>query len=136
MHRVTVDRDRPDFRAFIDLLYGAGRNVDTDGDSDPVNSRTWSYLYIADRESDDPELVIGALEEAPHIFEVKSKSQRLEELSALYLFLYCGVAISDTQPLDEERIHELKAKYSTELGRAESAVWHRSSSKKPYPNVA
>lgn len=31
MHTVKVVRDRTDFRAFIDLLYGPNRNVDTDG---------------------------------------------------------------------------------------------------------
>lgn len=26
MYRISVDKNRPDFRVFIDLLYGAGEN--------------------------------------------------------------------------------------------------------------
>src|SRR5262245_33520654 len=137
MHRVTINRDRPDFRVFIDLLYGAGRNVDTDGDSIPVNSRTWTCLYIADRESDDPEVVIGPVEEGSNEFEVNSESPRLEELSALYLFLYCGSGIlSSSGALGAERIRSLKEKYASDLERAQLAIWHKSTDEKPYPNLA
>lgn len=54
MYTVTIVRDRPDFRCFLDLLYGTGRDVDTDGDSFPVSSRSWTYFYVKDRESEDP----------------------------------------------------------------------------------
>lgn len=75
MYRVSINGNRPDFRVFIDLLYGVNRNVDTDGDSVAVNSRVWSYLYIADRESDDPPLDISALTDETQIFIVESKSE-------------------------------------------------------------
>ena len=76
MHTVKVDRDRPDFRAFIDLLYRPNRNVDTDGDSNPVSSRKWSFLYVADRESDDPSVDIHASEADTAEFVVESGSSR------------------------------------------------------------
>lgn len=44
MFTVTVRKPRPDFRVFIDLLFGPGWNVDTDGDADPVWSRDWREL--------------------------------------------------------------------------------------------
>ncbi|HWX02769.1 hypothetical protein [Collimonas sp.] len=137
MHHITINGNRPDFRVFLDLLYGMDRNVDTDGDSFPVNSRTWSYLYIADRESDDPSVEIAALIEQPKIFSVESKSERLEELAALYLFMYCGAMISNSSvTLSSEQIDALKAKYSVELSRAAVARWHSSSNEDPYPKSA
>jgi len=137
MYRIAIDRNRPDFRVFIDLLYGADRNVDTEGDSNPVSSRTWRYLHIADRESDDPHVEIAALTDESNIFEVRSESQKLEELAALYLFMCCGAAISTfSSALQPEHIGALKAKYTVELKRAEAAIWHRSSNENPYPNVA
>ncbi len=136
MHRVYVNKNRPDFRVFIDLLYGVGRNVDTDGNSISVNSRTWTYLYIADRESDDPPVVIVSPQTTPAIFEVKSKSQAVEILAALYLFLYCGTSIVfGDRELDPQEIENLKVLYAAQLQRAEHAVWHQSSDERPYPNM-
>ncbi len=134
MYRIPIDKNRPDFRVFIDLLYGAERNVDTDGDSNPVNSRTWTYLYIADRESDDPSVEIYASEKDLGTFEVVSESRELETLAALYLFLCCGttIKVGDSE-LNQQDIEKLKKLYAPQLQRAESAVWHHSSNEKPYP---
>jgi hypothetical protein len=135
MHIVEIDRERPDFRVFIDLLYGENRNVDTEGDSDPVYSRSWTYLYIADRESDDPSIEIFVRNGQPSSFAVESESGRLEELAALYLFLTSGKSISDVTSKSID-VSELRTKYSLELHRAANAVWHKSSSDLPYPGLA
>lgn len=127
MYTVTVVGDRPDFRCFLDLLYGPGRDVDTDGDSFPVSSRSWTYLYVKDRESEDPCVEIQVNEADGAIFNVQSESSRLEELAALYLFLTCGGSISFTgQELDEASVRSLCEKYSVELGRAGSSIWQLS----------
>ena len=137
MHTIAVSRDRPDFRVFIDLLYGADRNVDTDGNSYPVNSRIWTHLYIADRESNDPSVEIFAIQEQPLLFSVESSSQRLEELAALYLYMTCGTSIAkSSHSLSSDIISRLQDKYCTELQRAKNAVWHRSSNDSPYPQRA
>ena len=135
MHFIEIDRERPDFRVFIDLLYGQNRNVDTEGDSDPVYSRSWTYLYIADRESDDPPIEIFAKDGQPSVFAVESESERLEELAALYLFLTSGKSIS-SGAIASIDVPELKNKYRLELHRAANAVWHKSSSALPYPGLA
>ena len=137
MHRVTIVKDRPDCRVFIDLLFGANRNVDSEGNSNPVNSRTWSGLYLTDRESDAPFVEITRLNENPDIFEVESASGDLEELTALYLFIYSGRAIeADNKSLEKPQIELLKEKYALQLQRAEASIWHRSSNENPYPNLA
>lgn len=134
MHSVRATRHRPDFRVFIELLYGHGRNVDTDGDAEPVFSRSWTWLYLKDRESDDPALTIAAESEGSSHFTVKSASPRLQELAALYLFLHCGVSISaQGRMLDEENLARLQERYRAELARAQASVWHQSSHLQPYP---
>jgi len=135
MHRVEICGDRPDFRVVIDLLYGFGRNVDTDGDSVPVHSRVWQHLYIRDRESSDPSVEVAFDEEGPASLEVESKSTQLEELTALYLYLFCGRALyANGEKLTSEDIEALEKRYATQLHRAEVSIWHTSSNDNPYPN--
>lgn len=133
MYTVTVVSERPDFRCFLDLLYGPGRNVDTDGDSYPVNSRSWTYLYVKDRESDDPYIEIHASEVDVSRFTVQSDSSRLDALAALYLYLTCGGSISSSdQALDKAAIEMLCDRYSVELCRAHGSIWHQSADNAPY----
>ena len=128
VNRVSINKNRPDFRVFVDLLYGPERNVDTDGDSNIVTSRSWRYLYIADRESDDPSVEIYEGEKDPDTFEVVSESQELETLAALYLYLYCGASIKvGDVALNQQEIEKLKKLYASQLQRAENSIWHGSS---------
>ena len=65
MYKVRITNARPDFRVFIDLLYNRARDVDTDGDSEPANSRNWTNLYIKDRESNDSAInIIASIDES------------------------------------------------------------------------
>ncbi|MCQ3827835.1 hypothetical protein HXX02_00095 [Microbulbifer elongatus] len=137
MIKVTVDKDRPDFRVFIDLLYGPDRNVDTDGDSIPIYSRDWEYLSIEDRETESVPVEIFSEGRYPLVFEVMSESRELEEISALYLYLYCGCHIEiESTSATEGLIQSLKIKYAIELERARNSIWHSSSESNPYPNLA
>lgn len=134
MHYVNIISDRPDFRAFIDLLYGHGRNVDTDGDADSVSSREWTWLYLKDRQSADPAVTISADKQNPATFQVQSASPRLEELTALYLFRHCGRSLrTDEQPLHDAEVEELERRYGAELQRASSSIWHQSTLNNPFP---
>jgi len=137
MHLVEIEKERPDFRVFIDLLYGHDRNVDTDGNSIPVHSRIWTELYISDRESNDPSVEISLSVDQPKVFVVESESDRLEELAALYLFLTSGTSISNSSTrLSAEQILELQRRYAPDLARAANSIWHKSSHGVPYPNLA
>jgi len=137
MIEVVIEKERPDFRVMIDLIYGHGHKVDTDGDSFKVFSRTWTELYIKDRESDDPAIEIYVNENSPNIFEVKCEDEELEKLAALYLFLYCGLSMKHNGALiDEHHIEALKGEYATNLSRANNSVWHSSCESNPYPNIA
>jgi hypothetical protein len=137
MHQVLIERDRPDFRVFIDLLYDYGRNVDTEGNSYPVNSRTWSSLYVKDRESSDPAVEVGPCSSNPSLLEVTSESHELEELVALYLLISSGTSLfANGLELVGTEIDRLKATHQAALLRAEQSIWHTSSNETPYPNRA
>ena len=140
MFTVRVNKPRPDFRVFIDLLYGHDHNVDIDGDSFRPESREWRQLYIKDRESDEPSVEILALSKCSQNdqleFEIISESERLEELSAIYLYKYCGQFISKSHtPLNDEEINFLINQYSININVANSSLWHQSSESNPYPNI-
>jgi len=136
MIKVIVKNSRPDFRVFIDLLFGFESNVDSEGDIVPVFSREWHDLYLKDRESSEPFVELYAEPSLPLNFEIRSESNRLGQLAALYLFLYCGESIEiDGQFLSDSHIEELKLKYSQDLARARESVWHQSNQNNPYPNL-
>ena len=136
MIKVKVIKERPDFRVFIDLLYGFGHHVNTEGDSYSVISRTWCDLYIKDRQSNDPFVSMYAEPAKELVFYIESASKRLMELSAIYLFLYCGETIEDEQgKFTEDQIYDLMDTYDKEIQRAENSIWHQSSGKNPYPNL-
>ena len=135
MYIVEVKNKRPDFRVFIDLLYGYNHNVDTDGDAYPVYSRDWKELFIANREKANSFIEIIANEQSQELFEIKSDEQELEIISALYLYEYCGSnIIKDNKKLSLELINNFKNKFLIELERGRKSIWHKSNSNNPYCN--
>jgi hypothetical protein len=137
MYKVHVIGERPDFRVFLDLLYGRIQNVDTEGNSNPVNSRNWTDLYIKDREGSDPSVEIIVSLENSNLFEIDSKASKLEEIVSIYLFEYCGCIIfRENRMLNAQEIENLKIKYSAALNRARFSTWHNSTHDNPYPNQA
>lgn len=135
MYKVHIIGERPDFRVFLDLLYGRMQNVDTEGNSNPVNSRNWTDLYIKDREGSDPAVEIIVSVDNLNLFEIDSKAPELEKIVSIYLFEYCGCSISHKNIiLSAQEIKSLKIKYSTALNRARLSMWHNSSDENPYPN--
>ncbi|WP_321489126.1 hypothetical protein [uncultured Hyphomonas sp.] len=133
---VIVDKPRPDFRVFIDLVYGPGRDVDTDGDANEVWSRNWRELYIRDRENDVSGVEIYAAPEPSPKFGVTSDDAELRELAALYLYMFCGALIErDGQDLSTDEISHLKLKHAGALARAANSVWHQSGIDNPFPNL-
>lgn len=110
-------------------------NVDTEGNSFDVFTRTWSWLYIKYRESDEPPLNIDQDGE-PQFFIVESDSERAEKLAAIYLFEYAGDYIEkDGSELTEDEISRCRARFELELARARESIWHQSSPDNPYPNL-
>ena len=134
MYKIKLCGQRPDFRVMIDLLYGFGHNVDTDGNSIPVNTRDWTKLYMQDRESTTPRLEIFPQEEFMCCF---SKDQRSQELASVYLYEYCRTQIYfENECLSVKQIERMLNKYPQEFKRANASIWHQSSDENPYPNLS
>jgi hypothetical protein len=140
MYIVKVNKDRPDFGVFIDLLYDQNRNVDTDGNCQFPSDRSWTELYIADRESNDssvsayvPEEYLDEDEDGEiickeYIFHVNSDDSKIEEKVAIYLYIFCGEYIKmNGKELTNSEIVDLKQKYKKSIERANKSFHHNSS---------
>jgi len=134
LYKVKVKSKRPDFRVFIDLLYGHNHNVDTDGDAYPVYSKNWKELFIASREKLNSSIEIIANDQNQELFEISSLEEDLELIGALYLYEYCGSSIiKDDKELSLESINNLRNKFLIELERGRKSIWHESNVNNPFP---
>lgn len=133
MFKVKANRDRPDFRVLIDLLFGPGRNVDTSGNCKFPSDRSWTDVYIRDRESDAPSVKAWVHEDywdeddncLELVFHVESCDTETEEAVAIYLYGYCGEYIStETDRLTDDQISRLRQKHAEKLQRANESNWH------------
>lgn len=133
MFKVKANRDRPDFRVLIDLLFEAGRDVDTDGDCRFPADRSWTDVYIRDRESDAPSVAAWVHEDYwdedgncfELIFHVESQDKEAEEAVAIYLYDYCGKTISsDSDRLHDNEIEALRQRHIAKILRADKSEWH------------
>jgi len=133
--KVKANRDRPDFRVLIDLLFDAGRNVDTSGNCRFPADRSWTDVYIRDRESDASSVTVWVHEDhwddddncLELIFHIESKDIVTEEAVAIYLYNYCGEHIStETERLRDDEIASLRKKHAAKIQRANESQWHNS----------
>ncbi|HMC97588.1 MAG TPA: hypothetical protein VKG92_08050, partial [Flavobacteriales bacterium] len=92
---ITVPSERPDFRAVIAFLWHDGQNVDTEGNSHHPASRTWTELYVQNRERKDEVVSVGQQQESPLVLAVESEQEHLAARVAFFLSTYCGGGVSD-----------------------------------------
>jgi hypothetical protein len=99
---ITAPGERPDFRRVITFLWHDGQNVDTDGNSHNPTSRTWTELYIKNRERPDQVVDVTPYQESPLILLIQSKQRYLAARVAFFLSTFCGGCVS-AQPDGESR---------------------------------
>jgi hypothetical protein len=86
---VTCPEDRPVFWSIPVFLWGEGCDVDTDGDSYPATSTTWTELYIVlRRASRNAKVDIFPLQNEPLILAVISPNSYLAVRAAYVLARY------------------------------------------------
>jgi hypothetical protein len=129
--QVKVNSARPDFRVFIDLLYSPSRDVDTSGNCKYPADRTWTDLYIRDRESCRPPINIWVPEVhwgdddscIDYVFNIESQDTSSAEAAAIYLFDYCGESIAEDGTLLGEMEREtLRERYAEWILRAKRSM--------------
>ena len=130
MYIVTANSNRPDFRVLIDLLFDPGRNVDTSGNCRFPDDKSWTDVYIKDRESEQPHVVAYVPEEywddddncIQETFHIKSEHGDSEESVAIFLYDYCGHEIwEDNRKLSEFERNELRNKHSLRIELAKTS---------------
>jgi hypothetical protein len=82
---VEVSGPRPLFPAVIDHLWGAGTDVDSDGNSRTPDDREWTELYVAKRPECSEVVDVSPASESPLVLAVASDSMDLAERAAKFI---------------------------------------------------
>ena len=131
---VKINSVRPDFRVFVDYLWGADHNFDSDGDSYDPASRVWTELYMSSREIENQSFMIGKIKDDPLVFEVSSENKYL--LNRVVYFLKRETH-GITQVSDETLLLNMGDDFNLEeaLARADASIWRKSGPTNPFPNL-
>lgn len=138
---VNAERERPDFRLVITYLWHDLYKVDTDGNSYNPASRTWTQLFIRNRQDDSEAIDIVPAIEDPLILLVESQKEYLAARTAYFLAEFMSTGIAETQdgPFRKPTTiqHALGAGFDvTEaMCRVQSSPFMESTLDNPYPNV-
>jgi len=92
---VKACSNRPDFRQVVAFL--GFTSFDSDGDSHNPGSRTWTWLYLKDREEPGELVEVYAQSKAPLILAVESTQENLAAAVAYYLasFMHSTVCVGE-----------------------------------------
>lgn len=83
--KVIANSKLPDFRLFWIYLWGEKHQIDSDGDSYNLASRTWTELYMSSRELENHSFEIHKINDKPLTFEVMSENIHLLHQVAYFL---------------------------------------------------
>jgi hypothetical protein len=151
--RFTAPGDRPEFTQVPVFLWGEGCNYDSMGDSKPLASCKWTWLYLCNREKPSEKLEIITERTSPIILTgyanffsnliMRSYSEdfTLAARTAFYLATFTGgqVALKPDDPFSSPDIllPHLGQDFdpSAALARAQASSFARSSKDTPYPNL-
>ena len=137
MYKVKIIKNRPDCRMFQDLLFNKHKNhenIDGDGDSFHIYSKSWTELYLIDRLEPHYFIDIYPNDNDSSYFEIHSNNSNFAELCSIYLYEYCGNSIEkDNKKLSLNEIITLQNKFFTKLEEARTSIWHKSNENNPYP---
>lgn len=87
---VVAPGPRPPFFHVAELLWGAGCNIDSDGDSDTPDDRHWTELTIVLRSDPGQRVDIDPISNDPLILAVRSSHQSLCEQAAEFIAAVSG----------------------------------------------
>lgn len=91
---ITAPGERPNVSTVIAFLWKDGQNVDTDGNAHHPASRTWTDLYVQNRECLDEIVDVSPYQESPLVLCVESRHQYLAARMAYYLATFCGGTVN------------------------------------------
>lgn len=136
---VLINSSLPDYRLFIDFMWGEGHNIDSDGDSDNPASRNWTYLYMKSREIENEVFSIDQTVKNSLVYEVTSSNEVIAKRAAYFLAKETNGKIDYNDKMFQIDLfeHELGNDFdlTKALQRAAISVWRKSSLENPYPNL-
>ena len=138
---LNAEKARPDFRQVYAFLYSAFHDVDTDGDSFNPASRTWTRLWICNREKNSEWVRIFPVSESPLILEIESDLEFLAARTAYYLATYMqsGVSLASDGPfVDPSSLSNMMGDdfdSKSASRRAAETPFAQSTLENPYPNL-
>jgi hypothetical protein len=91
---IKAPGERPIFSTVIAFLWSDKQNVDTDGNAHHPASRTWTDLYVQNRDSIDEVVDVSPYQESPLVLGVESRYLYLAARTAFYLAKTCGGTVA------------------------------------------
>ena len=137
---VNAEQERPDFRLVITYLWHDLYNVDTDGNSYNPASRTWTQLFIRNRQDDSEAVDIIPATDDPLILLVESQKEYLAARTAYFLAEYMSTGIAKTQdgpfckPVTIHHAIGTGFDVTEAMFRVQSSPFMNSTLDDPYPN--
>lgn len=129
--KVKINSERPDFRVFAAYFFGDDlHDYDSEGNSNPLTSRNWTYLYMCSRQNEELCFQILDIHDNPLIFEVSSENIETVNIIAYYLARETNGEIVDEEsniiPI-ENLVKKMGNFNLTErLKSADNSVWRTS----------
>jgi hypothetical protein len=90
---VRVGGPRPPFYTIGEHLWGAGADLDSDGDSSDPEASDWTELTLVNRRDTSERIDVDPVQEAPLVLKVKGTTPKLTEQGARYLASVTGRAV-------------------------------------------
>jgi hypothetical protein len=92
--RIHNPGPRPPFGAVAEHLWGAGVDVDSDGDSSTPEDRNWTELTVIRRSKDAERVDVDPVSDTPLVLKVVSESRDLALRAAEFLARTTGGALT------------------------------------------
>lgn len=137
---VLARGERPDFRQVIAFLWSEDQDVDSDGDSYPASSRTWTELTLITRNEPEERVDVDPCSDNPLVLQVVSEKRSLAARVAYLLAKHtCGaVGRSPDGPFDEPDSVKAEVGADFDLDAAQTRFYNtkyaRSTLENPYPD--
>lgn len=91
---------RPPFYSLAEHLWGAGCDIDSDGDSEPPDSSDWTELTLILRtgQEEEPRVDVDPLDDPSLVLWIRSDDEQLARRAAEYLHEHSGGTLSLARP--------------------------------------
>ena len=137
---VLAKGERPDYRQVIAFLWSEDYDVDSDGDSYPASSRTWTELTLITRNERGERVDVDPCSDKPLVLQVRSEKRSLAARVAYLLAKHTGGAVGWSPDGTFDEPNSLKPEIGDDFDldaahtRFHNTKYARSTLEDPYPD--